>query len=183
MILGLLFRFLKARPRAFFSTFIMSISPPDLSSLSLSSRPSQQRLHDTYDYDANRSPFHFATSQGLPQSPYNPLTSITQSPIKNKPVRSAIPTVCFSPWIFFDYPPHLPSLSNGLTTLLQIVGRSLLKTTLIFLPLAVLPLWVILMLLPPPSRLAVLIQTTISFPQPLSSKIYHLTLSVKPYSI
>ncbi|KAF8803615.1 hypothetical protein BYT27DRAFT_7109469 [Phlegmacium glaucopus] len=73
----------------------MSNSPPDISSLSLSSRPSQQRLHDTYDYDANsanRSPFHFATSQGLPQSPYNPLTSITHSPIKNKPVRSAIPT-------------------------------------------------------------------------------------------
>lgn len=72
----------------------MSSSPPDMSSLSLSSRPSQQRLHDNYDYDANssRSPYHFATSQGLPQSPYNPLTSITQSPIKNKPVRSAIPT-------------------------------------------------------------------------------------------
>ena len=92
----------------------MSNSPPDISSLSLSSRPSQQRLHDTYDYDANsvnRSSFHFATSQGLSQSPYNPLTSINQSPIKNKPVRSAIPTVRFSSWIFLDYPPHLHRLA------------------------------------------------------------------------
>ena len=129
----------------------MSNSPPDISSLSLSSRPSQQRLHDTYDYDANsvnRSQFHFATSQGLPQSPYNPLTSINQSPIKNKPVRSAIPTVRFFFLILLPFSP--PSFSNGSTTLLQTVGRSLPTTTQIFLPLAVPLPWVILTSLPPP---------------------------------
>lgn len=74
----------------------MSSSPPDISSLSLHSRPSQQRLHDAYDYDHNRSQFHFATTQGLQQSPYNvgPPTSLTQSPLKLKPVRSGLPTVC-----------------------------------------------------------------------------------------
>ncbi|KAF8874640.1 hypothetical protein CPB84DRAFT_1797327 [Gymnopilus junonius] len=72
----------------------MSASPPDISSLTLSSRASQQRLHDTYDYDSNasRSPFHFATSQGLQQSPYSPLSSIAQSPLKNKQVRNPLPT-------------------------------------------------------------------------------------------
>ncbi|KAF9475675.1 hypothetical protein BDN70DRAFT_226723 [Pholiota conissans] len=73
----------------------MSNSPPDIASLTLNSRASQQRLHDSYDYEGNavnRSPFHFATSQGLQQSPYNPLNSIAQSPLKNKPVRSALPT-------------------------------------------------------------------------------------------
>ena len=125
----------------------MSSSPPDISSLSLSSRPSQQRLHDTYDYDANsanRSPFHFATSQGLPQSPYNHLTSINQSPIKNKPVRSTIPAVRF---FFLDLPRlsfSPPSFSNGLTTLLQTVGRSLPTITQTFLPLAAPLPWAIL---------------------------------------
>jgi hypothetical protein len=78
----------------------MTSSPPDISSLSLSS---QQRLHDTYDYEgisgnsansANRPPYHFATSPGIhAQSQFNPLTGINQSPIK-KPIRSALPTVC-----------------------------------------------------------------------------------------
>ncbi|KAF8964112.1 hypothetical protein BDZ97DRAFT_1818018 [Flammula alnicola] len=70
----------------------MSNSPPDIASLSLHSRASQQRLHDSYDYEGNRSPFHFATTQGLQQSPYNPLSSISQSPLKNKSLRSALPT-------------------------------------------------------------------------------------------
>ncbi|RDB21021.1 hypothetical protein Hypma_011391 [Hypsizygus marmoreus] len=74
----------------------MTSSPPDISSLSLSSRPSQQRLHDTYDYEGNsnsRPQYHFATSPGIQaQSPYNALTSMSQSPLKNKPVRSALPT-------------------------------------------------------------------------------------------
>ncbi|KAG5645047.1 hypothetical protein DXG03_007226 [Asterophora parasitica] len=73
----------------------MTSSPPDISSLSLASRPSQQRLHDTYDYDGNsnnRPQYHFATSPGIQaQSPYNPL-SINPSPLKNKPIRSALPT-------------------------------------------------------------------------------------------
>lgn len=72
---------------------IMTNSPPDLSSLSLSS---QQRLHDSYDYEGpsgNRPQYHFATSPGIPiQSQYNPLTT-GQSPLK-KPVRSGLPTVC-----------------------------------------------------------------------------------------
>ncbi|KAF8078169.1 hypothetical protein FPV67DRAFT_1557558 [Lyophyllum atratum] len=48
----------------------MTSSPPDISSLSLSSRPSQQRLHDTYDYEGNnhsntRPPHFFQTSPAL----------------------------------------------------------------------------------------------------------------------
>lgn len=73
----------------------MTGSPPDLSSLSLNSHSSQQRLHDSYDYEGNvgnRNQYHFATSPGLPiQSQYNPLTT-GQSPLK-KPVRSGLPTV------------------------------------------------------------------------------------------
>ncbi|KIY43707.1 hypothetical protein FISHEDRAFT_53583 [Fistulina hepatica ATCC 64428] len=45
----------------------MSGSPPDISTLTISS---PQRLHDTYDYDSNvptRSPYHFATTTGIPQ--------------------------------------------------------------------------------------------------------------------
>ncbi|KAF5324860.1 hypothetical protein D9611_004536 [Ephemerocybe angulata] len=71
----------------------MTTSPPDLSTLSLSHRPSQQRLHDSYDYDptsANRQ-YHYATSQGLPQSPYNPIASMNQSPLKAKPLRGTLP--------------------------------------------------------------------------------------------
>ena len=74
----------------------MTSSPPDISSLSLSS---QQRLHDTYDYEGitaispNRPSYHFATSPPIHQpSHFNPLTTINQSPIK-KPIRSALPTV------------------------------------------------------------------------------------------
>ncbi|KAF5372936.1 hypothetical protein D9758_001738 [Tetrapyrgos nigripes] len=60
----------------------------DISTLSLGS---QQRLHDSYDYEGpNRNQYHFATSPGIPiQSQYNPLTS-GQSPLK-KPVRSGLP--------------------------------------------------------------------------------------------
>ncbi|KAK0228215.1 RRM/R3H domain-containing protein [Armillaria fumosa] len=70
----------------------MTSSPPDISSLSLSS---QQRLHDTYDYEGNsgsRPHYHYATSPGIPvQSQYNPLTT-GQSPLKSKPLRSGLPT-------------------------------------------------------------------------------------------
>ncbi|KAG6874328.1 hypothetical protein C0995_001553 [Termitomyces sp. Mi166 len=73
----------------------MTSSPPDISSLSLSSIPSQQRLNDTYDYEGNsnaRPQYHFATSPGIhSQSSYNPL-SLNPSPLKNKPIRSALPT-------------------------------------------------------------------------------------------
>ncbi|KAJ7702402.1 hypothetical protein B0H17DRAFT_1044223 [Mycena rosella] len=72
----------------------MSNSPPDLSSLTLSS--SHQRFHDNSyddygDATGSRPPHHFATSPGLPvQSQYNPLT-VGQSPLK-KPLRGALPT-------------------------------------------------------------------------------------------
>ncbi|KAF9264953.1 hypothetical protein L218DRAFT_861925 [Marasmius fiardii PR-910] len=68
----------------------MTNSPPDISTLSISS---SQRLHEPYDYEggANRQ-YHFATSPGIPiQSQYNPLTT-GQSPLKNKPVRGSLPT-------------------------------------------------------------------------------------------
>ncbi|TFK42796.1 hypothetical protein BDQ12DRAFT_703166 [Crucibulum laeve] len=74
----------------------MTSSPPDISSLSLSSHQSQQqRLHDNYDYDANsgsRAQYHFATSPSIHQPQYNPLSSLSQSPLKNKPIRSGLPT-------------------------------------------------------------------------------------------
>ncbi|THH31772.1 hypothetical protein EUX98_g2440 [Antrodiella citrinella] len=72
-------------------------STPDIASLSLSSQPSQQRLHDTYDYEGSgsgngRSPYHYQTSPPIPaQSQYNPL-SLNQSPLKNKPVRGGLPS-------------------------------------------------------------------------------------------
>ena len=75
-----------------------SSTPPDISSLSLSSQPSQQRLHDTYDYEGNgggngRNPYHFSTSPPIPaQSQYNPL-NISQSPLKNKTMRGGLPSV------------------------------------------------------------------------------------------
>ncbi|PSR88856.1 hypothetical protein PHLCEN_2v5005 [Hermanssonia centrifuga] len=72
-------------------------STPDISSLSLSSKPSQQRLHDTYDYEGTgsgngRNPYHFSTSPPIPvQSQYNPL-GISQSPLKNKTMRGGLPS-------------------------------------------------------------------------------------------
>ena len=76
-----------------------SSSPtPDISSLSLSSHPTHQRLHDTYDYDGTsgdvRSQYHFATSPPVPQGQplFQPL-SMNQSPLKSKPSRAGLPTV------------------------------------------------------------------------------------------
>lgn len=72
-------------------------SPPDMSSLSLSSRPDQQRLHDNYDYEGNNSgngrpQYHFSTSPPISApSQYNPL-GMSQTPLK-KPLRSGLPTV------------------------------------------------------------------------------------------
>lgn len=81
----------------------MSTSPPDLSQLSLQSH---QRIHDSYDYDGsnhNRHQYHFATTSAIPtQSQYNPLVPMTQSPLKNKPVRSGLPAVRF--FIAITYP-------------------------------------------------------------------------------
>ncbi|KZT26328.1 hypothetical protein NEOLEDRAFT_1132370 [Neolentinus lepideus HHB14362 ss-1] len=74
----------------------MTSSPsiPDISALSLSQN-SQQRLHDSYDYEGNngggsRSQY-FQTSPPIPgQSQYNPL-GMNQSPLKNKSVRAGLP--------------------------------------------------------------------------------------------
>ncbi|KAI0057130.1 hypothetical protein BV25DRAFT_1812936 [Artomyces pyxidatus] len=92
-------------------------SPPDISGLSLSSQP---RLHDNYDYDGsgNGRPqqYHFSTSPPIP-SPYSNL-GMNQSPLKNKPVRSGLP----SQWLdnnamFADNrslsPPNTSDLSSG----------------------------------------------------------------------
>lgn len=79
-----------------------SSSTPDIASqvatLSLSSQPSQQRLHDTYDFEGNaagngRNPYSYATSPPIPaQSQYNPL-GMNPSPLKNKASRAALPSV------------------------------------------------------------------------------------------
>ncbi|EPT05405.1 hypothetical protein FOMPIDRAFT_1155185 [Fomitopsis schrenkii] len=73
-------------------------STPDISNLSLSSKPSQQRLHESYDYEGNsggngKNPYHFQTSPPIPaQSQYNPL-GVGQSPLKNRPVlRGGLPS-------------------------------------------------------------------------------------------
>ncbi|KAI9466036.1 hypothetical protein BJY52DRAFT_1201717 [Lactarius psammicola] len=75
-----------------------SSSPtPDIASLSLSSQPPHQRLHDTYDYDGTsgsvRPQYHFATSPPVPpgQPPFHPL-SMNQPPLKNKTNRAGLPT-------------------------------------------------------------------------------------------
>ncbi|KAI0273847.1 hypothetical protein BC834DRAFT_855839 [Gloeopeniophorella convolvens] len=101
-----------------------SSSTPDLASLSLSSQPSHQRLHDTYDYDGTgpgnaRPQYHFATSPHAPagQPIFNPL-SMSQSPLKNKPVRAGLP----SQWLDSNpaypdnrslSPPNNSDLSSG----------------------------------------------------------------------
>jgi hypothetical protein len=76
----------------------MTSSPtPDISLLSLSSQPSHQRIHDTYDYDGtsgNVRQYHFATAPPIPpsQPSFNPL-SMNQPPKNNKTTRAGLPTV------------------------------------------------------------------------------------------
>ncbi|KAH0830283.1 hypothetical protein J3R83DRAFT_1648 [Lanmaoa asiatica] len=76
----------------------MTSSPtPDISSLSLNTQPSQQRLNDPYDYDGSalgngRQQYQFTTSPPISaQSPYNPL-NMSPSPLKMKPLRGGLPT-------------------------------------------------------------------------------------------
>ena len=76
-----------------------SSSPtPDIASLSLSSQPPHQRLHDTYDYDGTpgdlRPQYHFATSPPVPsgQPLFHPL-SMNQPLKNNKTTRAGLPTV------------------------------------------------------------------------------------------
>jgi hypothetical protein len=75
---------------------IMTSSPPDIASLSLSSH-THQRLNENYDYEGNssgneRPHYHFSTSPPVPSpSQYNPL-GMSQSPLK-KATRSGLPTV------------------------------------------------------------------------------------------
>ncbi|KAL4249801.1 hypothetical protein AB1N83_014317, partial [Pleurotus pulmonarius] len=72
----------------------MMTSPPDLSSLSLNSHP-QQRLHDSYDYEASPArEQYFATTSPrniAAQSHFSALT-MGQSPLNAKPARGALPT-------------------------------------------------------------------------------------------
>lgn len=92
------------------SIIMTSSSPtPDIGSLSLSSQPPHQRLHDTYDYDGTgnvRPTYHFATSPPLPpsQPPFQPL-SMNQSPVKPKTPRAALPSVRspFFPFFFCTF--------------------------------------------------------------------------------
>lgn len=71
-------------------------SPPDMSSLSLSSRP-DQRLNENYDYEGNnngngRPQYHYSTSPPVSApSQYNQL-GMSQTPVK-KPLRGGLPTV------------------------------------------------------------------------------------------
>ena len=95
------------------SASIMTTSPtPDISSLSLSTQPSLQRLNDTHDYDG-RQQYQFSTSPPISaQSLYNPL-NISPSPLKIKPVRGGLPTVRLSP---LNYP-HSPNLTFTLAAM------------------------------------------------------------------
>lgn len=63
----------------------MTSSPPDISSLSLSSH--------SYEYDGSKAaPYHFATSTGIPPTQYAPLAG-SPSPLKHKqPVRGGLPS-------------------------------------------------------------------------------------------
>lgn len=73
-------------------------SSPTLDIGSLSLNPQSQRLHDTYDYDQSanhptRQQYQFTSNQQFGQSQYNPL-GINPSPLKLKPSRAGLPTVC-----------------------------------------------------------------------------------------
>ena len=82
------------------SIVMTSSSPtPDIASLSLSSQPPHQRLHDTYDFEGPgtgnvRTQYHFATSPPVQpsHSPFHPL-SMNQSPLKTKTSRAGLPSV------------------------------------------------------------------------------------------
>lgn len=104
-----------------------SSSPPDIASLSLSSQPPHQRLHDPYDYDGTpgdvRSPYHFATSPPVPsgQPLFNPL-SMNQPPKNNKTTRSGLPTVrLLSPFlsVFFFADSVIIHITTIITFFLQ----------------------------------------------------------------
>ena len=161
-------------------SIMTSSSPtPDIASLSLSSQ-SHQRLHDTYDFDGTgtgngRPQYHYATSPPAPpsQSPFIPL-SMNQSPLKNKPSRAGLPSVCppfFSPVIIIVVNIHylhmLPLISNGST----VVPRTL--TVALYLP-RIFPLVEVRRLshrsTPLRAFLKVRIPKTRLYPPPLSSK-------------
>ncbi|THH15596.1 hypothetical protein EW146_g4896 [Bondarzewia mesenterica] len=113
-------------PSGPFGDIMTSSSTPDIASLSLSSQPSQQRLHDTYDYDGNgsgngRPQYHFQTSPAIPgQSQYNSPLGMSQSPLKNKPQWLENPS------IFNDNrslsPPNNSDLSSGGSPPLSNIG-------------------------------------------------------------
>lgn len=167
----------------------MTSSPtPDMSSLSLNTQPSQQRLNDTYDYDGSasgngRQHYQFVTSPPISaQSPYNPL-NMSPSPLKIKPLRGALPTVCPARLTFLPSRPiSLLFPSNGSITRWSSPKTVLFHPTtiLIFRPLVAPPLWAIL--LPLPWLLPHLGRTPMTklYPLLLSSRTYLSTSNAKP---
>jgi hypothetical protein len=166
------------------SIIMTSSSPtPDISSLSLSSQPPHQRLHDTYDYDGTgtgniRAPYHFATSPPLPpsQPPFQPL-SMNQSPLKTKTARAGLPSVCplfFSHWIsvFNINYPHMHSFcSNGSMVVLPILTIALCLLLIILICLLVEARRLShTSMLPQVFPLPIKLRTTRLYPRPLSSK-------------
>ena len=157
-----------------------SSSTPDISTLSLSSKPSQQRLHDTYDYEGNasgngRNPYHYSTSPPIPApSQYNPL-GVSQSPLKNKTMRGGLPSVSLA-LSFSPCDALIPCRSsNGWTTASQWetpvpCPRTTIRTSR---PLAVHPRCP--MSSPPQSPQALPVKTTRLYPPRSSSRTYHST--------
>jgi hypothetical protein len=165
-----------------------SSSPtPDIASLSLSSQPPHQRLHDTYDYDGNVRPqYHFATTPHAPpsQPTFSPL-SMTQSPLKNKPARAGLPSVRT---FLFSYHCSLinsickRSHSNGSMAVpsILIIAPSLPPITLIF-PRAVVRRLSHTLMLPRAFLLPVRVPKTRLYPLRSSSKTSLLMSNARPF--
>jgi len=174
-----------------------SSSPtPDIASLSLSSQPPHQRLHDTYDFDGTgtgnvRNQYHFATSPPVQpsQSPFHHL-SMNQSPLKTKTSRAGLPSVRSLFFSHLDRPffsniiyPHMhPSYSNGSMAVLRLtltIALCLLLIILIFLLVEVLRLSHT-STRPQTFPLPIWARKTRLYPRPLSSKTSLLMSNARP---
>ena len=166
----------------------MTSSPtPDISLLSLSSQPSHQRLHDTYDYDASVRPqYHFATAPPVPpgQPPYNPL-SMNQPLKNNKTSRAGLPTVrlLFPPssHFFFSLTHFIAIISNG-----SMAARLSLTIALFHLRIILtFPLaearHLFLTLMPRVFRPPIKVPKTRLYPRLLSSKTSLLMSNARPF--
>jgi hypothetical protein len=168
-----------------------SSSPtPDIASLSLASSSPHQRLHDNYDYDGNvRTQYHFATSPPVPssQASFNPL-NMNQSPLKSKPVRAALPSVCaflfFSPFVinqlFIPICDRLHSNGSMAVPPTPIIALSLPPTTLIF-PRVVARHPSHTSMLPRAFLLSLRVPKTRLYPPRLSSKTSLLMSNARPF--